>query len=423
MKKKIIYSVIFLILSLFIITPRETSAQENKNQSENNADRPLNAAGAVFSFYPGEDFKIIKKFNLRIKKDSRYAGSVFREYRQLCRMSDNIKNGAEYSGSTFVFEEQKREGRLNAKRVDNVSDTDFTFYFDGKIKPGRESLYPLLRDFPVFPPGKKLLPGDKWQESGDFFVDPLKKGLFTKVRFLCEYRYDGIKDFNGKSVHAVYAQYAVRYRQGDDPAGDFELKNVSGSHKVMIYIDDPSAGPFFIQDNIDEIYTYENTNIAYKGFSHTWYKPVHRMDRTSVKDEIDRAVSESGNKELTDNLTVEKRDEGVSLTLKKLHFYPDKADLLPGEEKKIKIIADILNKIPERTFLVTGHTADIGTVESQIELSVKRAETIAGMLKTAGISAERLIFQGKGGSEPSASNDTEEGRAQNRRVEIIILED
>ena len=236
MKKKIIYSVIFLILSLFIITPRETSAQENKNQSENNADRPLNTAGAVFSFYPGEDFKIIKKFNLRIKKDSRYAGSVFREYRQLCRMSDNIKNGAEYSGSTFVFEEQKREGRLNAKRVDNVSDTDFTFYFDGKIKPGRESIYPLLRDFPVFPGGKKLVPGDKWQDYGDFFVDPLKKGLFTKVRFLCEYRYDGIKDFNGKSVHAVYAQYAVRYRQGDEPEGDFDLKNVSGSHKGMIYI-------------------------------------------------------------------------------------------------------------------------------------------------------------------------------------------
>ena len=381
------------------------------------------SGGVHFSFYPGEDFKIIKKFNLRIKKDSRYSGSVFREYRQLCKMTDNIKGGADYSGRTFIFEEQKREGRLNAKQIDKVSDTDFTFYYNGKIKTSEDSIYPLLRDFPVFPEGKKVARGDKWQDFGDFYVDPLKKGIFTKIRFICEYRYDGLKDFNGRQVHAVYAQYALRYRQGDDPAGDFKLKNVSGSHKVMIYLEDPETGPFFIQDNIDEIYTYSGTDIAFTGFSHTWYKPVPPLDRTALKDDIEKAVTGSGNKELADNVTVEKREEGVALTLKKLHFRADEAVLLPGEENKIKIIADILKKIPERTFLVTGHTADIGTVESQIELSVKRAETIAEMLKNAGISADRLIFQGKGGSEPAASNETEEGRALNRRVEIIILED
>ena len=382
-----------------------------------------NGSGTVFSFYPGEDFKIIKKYNLRVKKDNRYAGSIFREYRQLCKLTDNIKGGAEYSGKTFVFEEQKREGRLNAKRIDNVADTDFTFFYTGRIKPDKESIYPLLRNFPLFPSGKTIIPGDKWQDYGEIYVDPLKKGVLTKVKFICEYRYDGIKDFNGRNVHAVYAQYAVRYRQGEDPGGDYELKNVSGSHKVMIYIDNPDAGPFFIQDNINETYTYTGTNIAYKGFSHTWYKPVPRMDRAALSNEIEKAVSGSGNKELSDNVTVEEREEGLSLTLKKLHFQPDQAVLLSGEEGKIRIIAEILKKIPQRTFLVTGHTADIGTVESQIELSVKRAETIANMLKNAGISGDRLIFQGKGGEEPAASNDTDEGIAANRRVEIIILED
>ena len=414
--RKLLAAVSFFILLNLpdIIFSQDAALDSQWDESEN---------GTVFSFYPGEDFKIIKKFNLRIRRDNRYEGSVFREYRQICKMDDNIKGGADYSGKTFVFEEQKREGRLNARQIDNVSDTDFTFYYNGKIKPGKESLYPLLRDFPVFPDGKKLNVGDKWQDFGDFYVDPLKKGIFTKIRFICEYRYDGLKDFNGRQVHAVYAQYAVRYRQGDDPSGDFDLKNVSGSHKVMIYIDDPDAGPFFIQDNIDEIYTYSGSNIAFKGFSHTWYKPVPRLDRTALKDDIEKAVSGSGNKELSDNITVEKREEGVALTLRELHFQPDQAVLLPGEEGKIGIIAEILKKVPERSFLVTGHTADIGTVESQIELSVKRAETIAKMLQNAGISGDRLIFQGKGGSEPAASNETEEGRARNRRVEIIILED
>ena len=177
-----------------------------------------NGAGTVFSFYPGEDFKIIKKFNLRVKKDNRYAGSIFREYRQLCKLTDNIKGGAEYSGKTFVFEEQKREGRLNAKRIDNVADTDFTFFYTGRIKPDIDSIYPLLRNFPLFPAGRTINPGDKWQDYGESYVDPLKKGILTKVKFICEYRYDGIKDFNGRNVHAVYAQYAVRYRQGEDPA-------------------------------------------------------------------------------------------------------------------------------------------------------------------------------------------------------------
>ena len=414
--KKILFAVLLIILMNIpgFIYSDETYPGTKLTDTE---------SGIAFSFYPGDDFKIIKKFNLRIRKDNKYAGSVFREYRQLCKMDDNIKGGGEYSGKTFVFEEQKREGRLNAKQIDTTSDTGFTFYYNGKIKADKDSIYPLLRDFPVFPDGKKLAISDKWQDFGDFYVDPLKKGIFTKIRFICEYRYDGLKDFNGRQVHAVYARYAVRYRQGDDPAGDFELKNVSGSHRVMIYIENPDAGPFFIQDNIDEIYTYSGSNISFKGFSHTWYKPVPRLDRIALKDDIEKAVSESGNKELTENVTVEKREEGVALTLNKLHFQPDQAVLLPGEGNKINIIAEILKKIPERSFLVSGHTADIGTVESQVELSVKRAETIAKMLKNAGISGDRLIFQGKGGSEPAASNDTEEGRALNRRVEIIILED
>ena len=379
--------------------------------------------GEVFSFIPGDDFKIIRKYNLRIKKDNRYQGSVYREFRQLSKLIDTEKNGSKYSGKAFVFEEQKREGRLNARRVDTVTDTEFIFYDNGSIKPEKDSVFPLLRDFPVFLSNKKVIPGDKWQEYGSVFVDPLKKGLLTKVEFVCEYRYDGIKNFNGSDVYSVYAQYAVRYSQGDDPDGDFELKKLSGSHKVMIYIDDPAAGPFFIQDNIDEIYTYTDTTVSFKGFSHTWYKPVLRMDRVAVSDRIADAVAESGSRELSENITVEKRAEGVAITLNKIQFQPDQAVMLPGEEKKISIIADILKKIPERSFLVTGHTADIGTVESQVDLSVKRAETIANMLKSEGIRADRLIYQGKGGSEPVASNDTDEGRAQNRRVEIIILED
>jgi outer membrane protein OmpA-like peptidoglycan-associated protein len=78
--------------------------------------------------------------------------------------------------------------------------------------------------------------------------------------------------------------------------------------------------------------------------------------------------------------------------------------------------------VPERTFLVVGHTADIGLPDAQQELSVRRAGTVVDELTARGIDADRLLFEGRGGTEPVASNDTETGRAQNRRVEILVLE-
>ena len=111
------------------------------------------------------------------------------------------------------------------------------------------------------------------------------------------------------------------------------------------------------------------------------------------------------------------------LGLGALHFVPDQAVLLPGEEGKIGRIAEILKTVPERSFLVEGHTADVGTVEGQMKLSVERAEVVAELLRKSGIAPERIMYAGRGATRPVAPNDTPEGRALNRRVEITILED
>jgi outer membrane protein OmpA-like peptidoglycan-associated protein len=71
---------------------------------------------------------------------------------------------------------------------------------------------------------------------------------------------------------------------------------------------------------------------------------------------------------------------------------------------------------------VVGHTAAAGTTESQDKLSVDRAMAIVEKLKGAGIPAQRLLYEGRGGRDPVATNETERGRAQNRRVEILILD-
>jgi outer membrane protein OmpA-like peptidoglycan-associated protein len=122
------------------------------------------------------------------------------------------------------------------------------------------------------------------------------------------------------------------------------------------------------------------------------------------------------------DLRVEADPRGVKLTLENLKFVADQAELLPGEDKRLAAIADLLKTVPNRNLLVVGHTAAVGSVESQDSLSIQRAKSIVDKLKTAGIPAQRLLYEGRGGRDPVAPNETEAGRSQNRRVEILILD-
>ncbi len=382
---------------------------------------PVKAQQLVFSPSAAGVYKKRTVYNLRIKENSTYKGSVYREVREKYSLVSEENNIKTFEGNTFVFEELKNEGRDKAGKIDDTIEGSFILSPDGSIKRGAGSSFPFLTGFPVYPADTSLKQDQMWTSTGDILTDPLKKGIYTRVRFICQYKYDGLTRFKGLDVHQVSAQYAVRYKKGDDPEGDKALIDISGSHKAVIYLTALEGLPYFIQDNIDETYRYSDLTYSQKGFSHTWYTDVIPMKRGDVKEEIFRAMTDSGLE--SDGYSVEEKREGVSLTVNKIHFVPDSDQLLPGEDKKIRTIAGVLLKIPERSFLVTGHTADVGSAESQLELSVSRAQKIAQMLVLYGIGPDKLIYKGMGGKEPVSDNSSEEGRAKNRRVEIIILED
>ena len=71
---------------------------------------------------------------------------------------------------------------------------------------------------------------------------------------------------------------------------------------------------------------------------------------------------------------------------------------------------------------ITGHTDDVGSVEDNLLLSKNRAQSVTNYLIKNGIESGRLIFDGKGESNPIEPNDTEAGRYQNRRIEFEILQ-
>lgn len=110
------------------------------------------------------------------------------------------------------------------------------------------------------------------------------------------------------------------------------------------------------------------------------------------------------------------------MTMQNLNFKPDSAELLPGEAERLDQIAAVLKEVSDQMFLVEGHTASVGKVAGEKQLSIERANAIAEALVKRGIPRERFICKGSGGTKPVADNSTQQGRAKNRRVEITILE-
>lgn len=104
-----------------------------------------------------------------------------------------------------------------------------------------------------------------------------------------------------------------------------------------------------------------------------------------------------------------------------LKFYPDSPELLPSENHRIAIIAESLQKLlmdDGYTILIEGHTADVGKPVGQLNLSIERTRTVMNALIDEGLDKKLFTYKGYGATMPIAPNDTEAGRAQNRRVDI-----
>jgi outer membrane protein OmpA-like peptidoglycan-associated protein len=113
-------------------------------------------------------------------------------------------------------------------------------------------------------------------------------------------------------------------------------------------------------------------------------------------------------------------DRGLVLTLGDVLFMTAKSDLRPGASGNLDRLVSFLNKYPERTVIIEGHTDSVGSDDYNQALSQRRADSVRSYLIGHGVGSERLAASGKGKSEPIESNDTAAGRQQNRRVAVII---
>jgi outer membrane protein OmpA-like peptidoglycan-associated protein len=136
----------------------------------------------------------------------------------------------------------------------------------------------------------------------------------------------------------------------------------------------------------------------------------HQMDQQAK--ELSQAIP---------GATVARVGEGIEVTFASgLLFAFDSDQILPTAGTNLTELAKSLNKYPDSQLLIVGHTDNVGDNSYNQGLSERRSNSAATYLATQGVARTRLTASGKGESEPVATNDTDAGRQQNRRVEVAI---
>jgi outer membrane protein OmpA-like peptidoglycan-associated protein len=119
-------------------------------------------------------------------------------------------------------------------------------------------------------------------------------------------------------------------------------------------------------------------------------------------------------------MQAEQTDRGMVLTLGDVLFDLNRAELKPSGEDTVQRLAQFLTEYENRRVRVEGYTDSTGEASYNQGLSERRAGAVGNALMNMGISRDRVVTEGLGEEYPVASNDTNAGRQQNRRVEIVI---
>jgi outer membrane protein OmpA-like peptidoglycan-associated protein len=126
-------------------------------------------------------------------------------------------------------------------------------------------------------------------------------------------------------------------------------------------------------------------------------------------------------KEIQQDLYLTPIEVGQTIRLNNIFFDTDKFALRNESTAELNRLVRILNENPAMSIEVMGHTDAVGNDQNNMTLSQNRADAVKEYLLNKGVASNRLSSKGFGKTKPLASNDTEEGRQMNRRVEFSIV--
>lgn len=451
-------------------------------------------AQAVKLHYSGKGgYSLVERTNLRRYVNGKYVGLTSREVRSFVSPSEPplmrfkakgsvYENDQWYDGSFYVMEETLRNSQAAGAGIHEAVQSVFHISKNGQLTMYKDNGYPSFRSFPAYT-ADKVNVGESWKAVAERSVDPLNKGVFTKIPMQVLYTFSGAETYKGQAVYRIKAIWQTYYdAQNRDFGGDSSLQKARGGHKADIIVLQETGEPILTIDNVDETFFWiDGTQVNFKGTITLFTEFPPAFDSQRIMAALNRVATVKGGKtgqsaekvgsgkktgadavktekfvpdEIFDNFdknetvakntkntvsggktVLEKVDDvlpknnivaeevsaGIRLSIRDIKFTPDSAQILSGESERLDEIAEVLKMAPNAQLLVEGHTASVGKPAGEQKLSEQRAHKIAEELKARGVKAGAFICRGFGGTKPVASNETNEGRAQNRRVEITIL--
>jgi outer membrane protein OmpA-like peptidoglycan-associated protein len=139
-----------------------------------------------------------------------------------------------------------------------------------------------------------------------------------------------------------------------------------------------------------------------------------RRDKSEVGRDVDQTLT---------NLGARESDRGFVLTLSDIQFQRDESELSADTMRKLYPLITLLKDESRRNIIIEGYTDSAGAEDYNTELSERRATAVRDFLVSAGIDPRRTSVHGYGEEHPIASNESEKGRRENRRVEVIVTRD
>ena len=293
---------------------------------------------------------------------------------------------------------------------------------NGELIISDDIYMPTVRNVPVFP-DKKVKIGETWTAKGKEVQDVRKAFNMDKALifpFEATYTYKEDTTIDGKKLNVILVEYEFSYEATDEllNAGQTLTQSVGWSKQTLYWDNDRG-----LLDHYDEEFLIKIADLYGNLYVFTGTAHAELTEFTSLNDDSTaKQLQDTFDKLKLENISVKKGEKGLTISLDNIQFEPDSNVLLESEKIKLKKIGELLKQY-SNDLLITGHCADRGTASARQKLSEERAEAVASYLVNLGVRDEYHIFtQGKGSKEPVASNNTEEGRAKNRRVEITIMD-
>ncbi len=186
---------------------------------------------------------------------------------------------------------------------------------------------------------------------------------------------------------------------------EFELIDLKTEEVIATSFSDMQSGAFLLSIPANRDYALNVKRPGYLFFSDNFsLEGVHSKTDPYIKD-----------------IPLKPIKVGETVVLRNIFFEYDEYALLPKSKVELKRLVNLLKNNPELNIRIQGHTDSRGDEQYNLELSEKRAESVYDYLVERGIDKKRLSYKGYGESQPVATNETEEGRAENRRTEFVVV--